>query len=104
MPEPRRDSGTSRGRGCSAKSSVLAVRSLPALERGAGCVVVAGAFVRGVCCRLRQQSGTAFPSKVHVMADARMTEIINLGTPKFEPGTTAGPRYERAAMHGTGYL
>jgi len=33
-----------------------------------------------------------------------MTDIINLGTPKFEPGTTAGPRYERAAMHGTGYL
>ena len=36
--------------------------------------------------------------------EPRMTDIINLGTPKFEPGTTAGPRYERAAMHGTGYL
>jgi len=33
-----------------------------------------------------------------------MTNIINLGTPKFEPGTTPGPRYERVAMHGTGYL
>src|SRR5436189_5945611 len=34
--------------------------------------------------------------------EPRMTAIINLDTPKFEPGTTAGPRYELEATHGHG--